>query len=236
YVWIDSICIVQNDRDDWTKEAAIMGAIYENSLLTISATTAHDSTTGFLQKRRRRFKPIPLEHKSVNPNLNQPIVLRPWLQSWTKSVEGDTSPLSSRAWVLQERLLPPRTLHFGQERIFWERRRALVPEGDCYHDIDLKRRSYRRVAEASAPSPHSIENLHKTWFYIVQNYSIRNLTFQSDKFVAISGIARRMHALLGGNTYLVGLCRNDLLHGMLWTAARNGKRNSDYVAPSWSWA
>ena len=87
-----------------------------------------------------------------------------------------------------------------------------------------------------APAPRSIESLRKTWLYIVQNYSTRNLTFQSDKFVAISGIARRMHMLLGDDTYLAGLWEKNLLQGLLWLADRKGKRNTEYVAPSWSWA
>lgn len=68
----------------------------------------------------------------------------------------------------------------------------------------------------------------------MQNYSTRNLTPQGDKFVAISGIARRMHALLVDDVYVAGVWRKNLLQGMLWVTARNGKRIASYIAPSWS--
>jgi hypothetical protein len=131
YLWIDSICIVQNDADDWAKEGDIMGAIYKNSFLTISATTARNSTEGFLHCRIPRFMPILADHQSESPYLNYRLVFRPWLLSWPQSVDSE-----SRAWVLQERLLPPRTLHFGLEQMFWECRSALCPEGHWYEPIN----------------------------------------------------------------------------------------------------
>lgn len=135
YLWIDSLCIIQGDAADWAKEAAIMGDIFKNSLLTISATTAKNSTEGFLHPRTPRFKPIQVEHISNNPLFTRRILFRPWLKSWASNIDGPDSPLSSRGWILQERLLPPRTLHFGHEQMFWECRSALCPEGHQYNPV-----------------------------------------------------------------------------------------------------
>ena len=138
YLWIDSLCIIQRDAADWEKEAAIMGDIFKNSVLTISATTAKNSTEGFLHPRIPRFKPIESIHTSTNQLFNRKVVFRPWLKSWASSVEGPDSPLSSRGWILQERLLPPRTLHFGHEQMFWECRSALCPEGHPFNPVSLE--------------------------------------------------------------------------------------------------
>lgn len=40
YIWIDSLCIIQNDAQDWEREAAKMALIFESAYLTIAATAA----------------------------------------------------------------------------------------------------------------------------------------------------------------------------------------------------
>lgn len=46
YIWIDSLCIIQDDHEDRTLEATQMGHVYSNSFLTISATGARDGSVG----------------------------------------------------------------------------------------------------------------------------------------------------------------------------------------------
>ncbi|KAK0712289.1 heterokaryon incompatibility protein-domain-containing protein, partial [Apiosordaria backusii] len=46
YIWIDSLCIIQDDPQDWANEARQMGAIYERSYLTIAASSGVDSKSG----------------------------------------------------------------------------------------------------------------------------------------------------------------------------------------------
>ncbi|ORY11583.1 hypothetical protein BCR34DRAFT_601194 [Clohesyomyces aquaticus] len=244
----------KDDPNDWAKEAPIMRAIYESSFVIISAMTASDSTTGFLQRRRRRrFKPITVHHESVNPYLVRTMVLRPWLQSWTKSVEGEMSLLSSRGWVIQEWLILLRTLQFGHERTFWECRSDLVPEGDCYHEIDLTNddlwkelgsewqfnKHFLFPQEDFNYQPHLARTITRANQTLGRRLRAGTESLHkdvSDKFVAVSGITRRMHALLGDDTCIPGLWKGNLLQGLLWEGARNGKRNPEYSAPSWSWA
>ena len=49
YVWIDSLCIIQDDGDDWKREAANMAGIYSGSYLTLAATSAANSSVGFFE-------------------------------------------------------------------------------------------------------------------------------------------------------------------------------------------
>lgn len=46
YLWIDSICIIQNDQRDWQQEAGKMYAVYKNSFLTLAPLSGPDSTCG----------------------------------------------------------------------------------------------------------------------------------------------------------------------------------------------
>lgn len=54
YIWIDCLCIVQDDKEDWQREAAFMADVYSNSYLTIAAERASDSGEGFLGPRKIR--------------------------------------------------------------------------------------------------------------------------------------------------------------------------------------
>lgn len=72
-------------------------------------------------------------------------MLRPWLQTWAASVDGPASPLNGRGWVLQGRLLAPRTLHFGREQLFWECRECRHPEGHAYQSLSAGDELWFRV-------------------------------------------------------------------------------------------
>jgi hypothetical protein len=46
YLWIDSLCIIQDSADDWKKEARRMAIIYDNAVFTIAAMDAENSSHG----------------------------------------------------------------------------------------------------------------------------------------------------------------------------------------------
>lgn len=52
YLWIDSLCIVQDDAQDWAEQAGQMGNIYSACYLTVAAATANDSSAGILSLRQ----------------------------------------------------------------------------------------------------------------------------------------------------------------------------------------
>ncbi|KAK1521567.1 hypothetical protein CABS01_16543 [Colletotrichum abscissum] len=104
FLWIDSLCINQSDEADWARESKKMNKVFKNAYCTIAATSAKDFTEGFLDGGGSA--PSPTYWKDQFP------------EDFEKSVEE--SVLNKRAWVLQERALSRRIVHFTEKRTFWE--------------------------------------------------------------------------------------------------------------------
>lgn len=117
YIWIESLCIIQNSKSDWEQEAARMADTYKDSYVTIAAESSPDSQGGILNKRTSDFDSIELPFHSKIRNLQTTIYVRPALDDWDTSMKGPKSKLGSRAWVLQESLLAPRTVHFTSQQM-----------------------------------------------------------------------------------------------------------------------
>ncbi|KAK0615356.1 heterokaryon incompatibility protein-domain-containing protein [Bombardia bombarda] len=143
FVWIDSLCIIQNSKADWETEAMKMAAYYSNAHFTIAATGSKDGAGGL-------FRPIPPEQSAMhfdipttstqssnnnNNNTCRRISARIPLphhldmtyrtNDTTATTTADNSmthtfPLLSRGWVYQERILSRRFLHFGPRELHWE--------------------------------------------------------------------------------------------------------------------
>lgn len=133
-------------------------------------------------------------------------------------------PLSRRGWAVQEHLLPWRTVYFTRKQIFWEcdemRGCETFPTGiprRCIAPFLLKKRPVTRGK----------------WYEIVSLYSSCNLTFDRDKMVAISGLARFVQQELK-DEYVAGFWRQGLEIQLCWEAPVAGRRVRPYRAPTWS--
>jgi hypothetical protein len=113
YLWIDSLCIVQDDEDDWRKEAALMGSVYGGSSINISASSAKNGTFGCFQKRDSSWR-----YQVQAGQGNEPLLFDYVPGSFRRSLLA--SPLVSRGWVLQERVLSCQNLHFAKNEVFRE--------------------------------------------------------------------------------------------------------------------
>lgn len=115
YIWIDSLCIIQDDADDWLRESVRMGGVYGQSALNIAATGASDGTVGCFFDRREDWRSQVILGNSDACNGT----LWECFQHEVLWPPEEEVPLLSRAWVVQERFLAPRTLHFGKQQVFW---------------------------------------------------------------------------------------------------------------------
>jgi hypothetical protein len=237
YLWIDSLSIIQDDSEDWAREAAKMGDVYANAYITIAATRGEDSTAGFLGPRDIR-QAVKINEKVKEGRNYRTFYIAPRNKFAT---DVDESRLARRAWVLQERILSPRILHFTNKQIYWEC--WTKHQGEDLDDLALGVQKEDMFPIQFAPNSNSMHQGTKNggtprqWFYLVGEYSASNLTRQSDKLIAIDGLVSRLKVQTGMK-YWSGIWEDIAHAGLLWSArAEKLESIQDVVmAPSWSWA
>ncbi len=121
YLWIDSLCIIQDCSEDWERECSRMAGVYSGALVTIAASDAEDSSKGFFHDYSTKFDSCEFPYwRDIEDGMimTSMTYLPPNMENL--AVEPP-SRLSTRGWVLQERLLSQRVLSFGSNRLQWER-------------------------------------------------------------------------------------------------------------------
>lgn len=179
YLWIDSLCIIQDSNKDWEAEAGMMASVYGGSSLNIAASSARDGSEGCFLK--------PLDYAGgftaqVCINGEKKIVDFSRGNDYSRNVTE--SHLATRAWTVQEKVLPSRTLHCGDRGLFWECRGQSAsedfPDGFSEKHFLL--------------NPKSVlwddRDLKAYWTTLKHWYSRCDLTNPGDKLIALSGIAR----------------------------------------------
>ena len=225
HLWIDSICILQDSKQDWEREADRMADVYRRSTVHIATHTSRHCDDGFL-KARDACEYVELPFESHRSGIAGSILVRRGLARWNTALfTAPHSILATRAWVLQESLLAPRTLHFGSEQIFWECPNLCIAEGEFSprtfrgdtpqegavgFDLNATKRHLSLTMGTSPPGIdygnsgeprmkkariHS-EDWYVRWYQIVTNYSQRNLGYPSDIFPALSGLAKTIQPLI----------------------------------------
>jgi Heterokaryon incompatibility protein (HET) len=260
YLWIDSLCIIQDSDEDWRQESAMMDKVYSNTYCTIAAAASRDGDGGLF------FRP---DTPAATPckirctwNPAQPTTFlchddTPW-------IDVEFGPLYSRAWVLQERLLSPCMLLFAGDQVYWECS-ELIASDSCPSGlpslIHLLKTTWSSIIQSRPPpvgqllfvseakaslSRSSTANdangrvkigLRQAWAYIVSAYTYGELTFASDKLIAFSGLARQSAKVLNfpAVDYLAGIWRSELESQLLWSTSTQAE-TKQLRGPSWSWS
>jgi hypothetical protein len=112
YLWIDSLCIIQGNQEDWEFEAKRMQEVYVGAYCTIAATSAVDSKAGFLHRSVRS------EYLHIQDTSGRQFYACTEVDNFNNDVEK--ASLNRRAWVLQERVLSRRTIHFSANQVYFE--------------------------------------------------------------------------------------------------------------------
>lgn len=113
YLWIDSLCIIQDSPNDWAKEAARMAIVYAGSICTLSALGSEDSNGGFFRVAEKETNGVLRYDLSIGTQRIRVFPHEP--KTWDLA-----GPLMDRAWTLQERALSRRILHFSRDALLWE--------------------------------------------------------------------------------------------------------------------
>jgi len=235
YLWIDCLCIIQDSVEDWQKESSLMGHVYEHAWCNIAATKATNSSGGLFSERDpSTVRPVAVE---AHWHSHAPTKYYCWDPDlWTGNL--DDSVLLHRGWVTQERILAPRVLHFVEGQIFWEccslRACETYPLGIPNNTSFKPSLDTRALTTDLIPFRTPALQRYRLWQMYVEIYTTCNLTKPTkDKFLAISGLARRIGP---PEDYLAGLWKPILLRQLRWQTGDNCTRPAEWRAPSWSWA
>jgi hypothetical protein len=264
YLWIDSLCIIQDSQADWAAEAGRMADVYRNSWCNLSATACSSSRDKFPALDEHLHEPrfVGTAWSGQYRGLYQ--IFDPLF--WQERVTS--TRLASRGWVFQERALAPRVLHFGLDQVLWECAESEAceefPLGIPRRFISSGSRGFKWKFNAlENPGPEDAgaadasQQLHAVWTAALDSYTRCELTHATDKLVAISGVARVL-ADRFRDQYRAGLWQSNLVGGLCWRVDRirratqqlvpvgtyarrwdTSRRYSPpapYLAPSWSWA
>lgn len=298
YIWIDSLCILQDSHPDWLLHAAEMSSVYQNCYLNLSLDAAENPRQGAFMRRNTdvlqdcfAFSTIPRDldqgdmgradssgsgsdsagsgsddisdapHSDKESNKSGPaetgfsegdslkektdvlrcLVFAPDLDYSLGNAQN--LPLSKRGWVIQERLLSPRVLHFIDDRIRWECENESSLQEGLPHGLPETGDSFDQYAKHSfncfpERSPERSQWDHfNHWEDIVRMYSDCLLTYpEKDKLVALAAVAQRF-AVVFGEDYYAGHFRGNMPFDLAWEVLRrrSGQDSSTRRYPTWSW-
>ncbi|KAM0362832.1 hypothetical protein ACHAO7_011169 [Fusarium culmorum] len=231
YLWIDSLCIKQGPDGDWKDEAKRMEDVYSSAYCTIAATSAIDSNAGFL---KRDTSGIHAQDAS-----GQHIYVSADRCDFDTEVEQAT--LNKRAWVMQERLLSRRTIHFGARHMYFECGDGVYCEDMTQLTSSIHTKNYFKI-DPEFPGRLHIAGFRSTISFLqsfLEDYSKRCLSKPTDRAVAISGLAQRIESVLSCKVRY-GVFEFFFHRSLLWQRSDVEKTDrikyeeSDKV-PSWSW-
>jgi hypothetical protein len=227
WLWIDSICIIQDDEDDWLCEASKMADIYANASIVIAASSVPNPGTSFLGQREAPVCPaIPLRSRDPSRTFMARTQLDCGIHCKTDSETKDL--LDRRGWAFQEKELACRWISYSASEVQWKCKTIVACE--CCTAMSPS----RSLLSSEAESP---QELYQEWHSIVQEYTSRKLTKEEDKLPALSGLAV-VFARITNADYVAGMWKNNIIEDLTW------KRNSEstfhsptvYLAPTFSWA
>ncbi|KAK1094329.1 hypothetical protein LTR48_000528 [Friedmanniomyces endolithicus] len=236
YIWVDALCIVQNDREDWAREAAKMRNVYSDAFLTIAAASASDGTGGCFhgrdggneypyrypgQQETNVYIRLPVDHSFFD-------ALSAGVQAH-RSVERFS--LATRKWIFQERMLSRRC--DGAD--------CLATPHNSGYTLAKPKSSFPNTAR-SVPGLQDMSAkaaFLERWAILAEEYSSRSLSYPTDALIALSGVARAFDTA-GLGTYFAGMWEFALPLQLAWRTVYDPDLETqgpviDYTCPSWSW-
>jgi hypothetical protein len=258
YLWIDSLCIIQDNKEDWAIEAAAMAAVYGNSIFTIFALSSKNSDGGCRVNAHSKSPIKASRYCDINTGAGRIRLFESAPQQWHIEYGDNTykhgrystdNPLRTRAWTLQERELSVRGIHFSANMVLWECRTlkssSEIPWESLEPPDDFLPWPIRNNPDESIEAGGPVL-LRERWYELVEDFSSRSLSYETDKLPALSGLASTFAESFSQSPYLGGLWRSHMPSSLLWKttlesepslySAFQPRRPMSYRAPSWSWA
>ncbi|OBT86755.1 hypothetical protein VE02_04233 [Pseudogymnoascus sp. 03VT05] len=233
YIWIDSLCIVQDSPEDWTFEVSYMTDVYRNAYVTLAADMAHNSDAGLFVTETCATNGAPQVRQFSqvdDTGICQILVRLNWPKPGKNRHLGDVensrscyaseavSKLKGWAWALQENMLSTRTVHFTNAELIWECGYSY----ECSCGNPMYRNStmsdFKVILKSSSTARfHSEETSNLAsgiWHSVVEDFTYRDLTYEKDRLPALSSLARMLP--FSQVEYLAGLWQNRLADDLIW--------------------
>ncbi|KAK1484814.1 heterokaryon incompatibility protein [Colletotrichum cuscutae] len=234
WLWIDSLCIVQDDKADKDRELPLMEIIYSMAIYTLVASDSKDGSGGCFLPRgsnpNMHVRPCTKTFNEVKTKVS--VTFQPYMADWAQSVTN--GPLFSRGWCFQERQLSKRIIYFTKIQVLWECRASIASE--AYPEISSWftrseprfmappfRVTWARITDRTMlyNSLERVQPWLDDWLRVVEAYSGKSLSKPEDPLPAIAGVAahfqqniRRPDRSL--SSYVAGMWFCDLARGLSW--------------------
>ncbi|KAI8627238.1 HET-domain-containing protein [Xylariaceae sp. FL1651] len=233
YIWIDSLCIIQDSREDWSSESQRMDAVYRRADLTLAAIDATSAESGCYSDRdglsirpcRVKIYRPPKEFDAYSGIPGDLFVFPKVRFDRSRSNHRRFASLDGRGWCLQERVLSTRVLSYGRDGLYWECATAdaseIAPEG-IERDSRSTGNEYMRVLKLLTIGVNiksryisDFKDPHRAWHLFAEDYSRRHLTQDTDKHIAIVGAAKSLSST-DWNIYHAGVWTKYLWRDLMW--------------------
>lgn len=244
YLWVDSLCIVQDELDDWSKEARTIGQVYGNSVLTI-ATTVTDNSDGGCFSIRNPLASIPCTLPVFEPRSKWPWIAAPGPGCGPNVRGGGSPPLNRRGWVVQERASARRTLYYASDLIHWEciQCSGCETSPQLYPDMNTTKHILYQLLHTQYNGADV--SWLPLWWKILENYTHCNLTLKEDKWNALSGLAHlvqeKLQLALKAGHWVQHILQDitwrvtPYIHEVSPDGVKQNTTTPSSVAPTWSW-
>lgn len=214
YLWIDSLCIVQDDLEDWKREAQKMGTVYERARITLAASHATSSHDGLFLDRPPLPDPVELPYRDETGQEAGSFFVVEDFNDF-HAISPENGPLNMRAWATQEWLLSRRMVFYTAESMMW---------------------SCKTITQRETGARCRNIGRNPRWKTVVEQYSARQLTEPGDKLIALEGLKNTLATRLN-DEYVSGIWRQCLPDQLLWRVrVTRQKRANPLQLPSWTWA
>lgn len=245
YLWVDSLCIIQDCNKDWAHEASLMAEVYSNACSTLAALSSKDSSEGcnLVSNIQTSLQSPYVELKAELHRTSRIRIFQRMPRPWRQEYEGGAqraggevvSPLRTRAWVLQEKELSNCTIYFARNQLIWENKGLRATGQIPWEEVKPQEPSETPRMMCETASHQIVGAPQHTWYQLVEDYASRSLTFPPDKLVAFSGLAKAFGR--GSKAqYLAGIWSTNLPAALLWQVKDETATRPAYLAPTWSWA